>query len=360
VVPLSAVVVSVFSNIRFFVVMMADDPVLPSSGEKRKRSDEEPVARNYFLERHLVDTRNAQGFQWFGFENGNYICKLCRSIINPERVAPSYLTTHQGTQKHKTNSKTMTIAEGFSNQERNQTFQEDVAALVLSNNIPFARMDNLFPREFISAVVARKEPALLSSSSYRKTYAMPSFLRWRETLIVSHLTGVPYSLIVDESTKGNRKVVNSIAVTATQTVLVDTRVFSGDESVTRFVIRDYIVNMMKECHLDPARLIGITRDNASYMEKAVDILKQVEGYGHIVGVGCLSHGLSLVINRLLDRFQPLREHLFQALKKSFSKPSAMRTRAAKKLPGFVNAVKFLQLDGETGYMQFHLYFATWK
>ena len=236
----------------------------------------------------------------------------------------------------------MTVAEGFSKQERNQTFHEDVAALVLSNNVPFTRFDSLFPDSFISAIVARKEPALLSSSSYRKSYAVSSFLRWRTDLITSNLTNVPYSLIVDESGKNNRKVVNSIAVTGKNTFLVDTRVFDGDVSITHLVIRDYIVKMMEECNLQRDKLVGITRDNAAYMIKAIDVLKEEEGFGHILNVGCLSHGLSLVINDLLDPFQSLRDHLFASLKKSFSKPSAMRTRAAKKLKGFVNAVQVSQ------------------
>lgn len=135
----------------------------------------------------------------------------------------------------------MTVAEGFTLQERNQTFHEDVAALALSNNIPFRRFDDVFPSAFISAVIARKEPNLLSSSSYRKNYAMASFLRWRSVLTATLLNNVPYSLIVDESSKNNRKVVNAIAVTAKSTFLVDTRVFEGDESVTHLTIKDYIL-----------------------------------------------------------------------------------------------------------------------
>ena len=88
--------------------------------------------------------------------------------------------------------------------------------------------------------------------------------------------------------------VNSIAVTATATFLVDTRVFDGDVSVTQ-VIRDYILAMTKECNLSSHSLVETTRNNASYMHKAIEILKEEKGFGHVANVGCLFHGLSLVV-----------------------------------------------------------------
>ena len=73
--------------------------------------------------------------------------------------------------------------------------------------------------------------SLLSSRLYRLTYSTPSYQRFLTILIANLLQGVPFSLLVAESSKHNRKVINTIAVTEATRLLIHTGVFEGDESI---------------------------------------------------------------------------------------------------------------------------------
>tara|TARA_R110002050_G_scaffold44254_2_gene105495 strand:+ start:243 stop:1274 length:1032 start_codon:yes stop_codon:yes gene_type:complete len=316
---------------------MADEEQLPNSGVKRKICEDDGSIT--YFEARMVSTRRSAGFQWFGWENGHYLCLLCRTVFKGDKIEPCRLETHANCQKHQRHTKTMSIAESFKLQERTQYFHEDVALLVMSNDIPFSRFESVYPAEFTAAMVARKEPQLLRESTYRKNYAWPGYVRWKKLLVANLLHGVHFSLIVDESSKNNRKVMNTIAMTATTTLLIDTKVFDCEDSVTAEVVKQHVIEVMNENELLPHHLVGVTRDNAAYMVKAVKLLQEESDYKHILSVPCLSHGLNLVAKALIDPFLSVTDVLFGALKKLYSKPTARRGRAATKLPGIVNAVQ---------------------
>ena len=129
--------------------------------------------------------------------------------------------------------------------------------------------------------VFQLEMSLLSPSSYRDFYCPAAHARWRPTLLAKHVEARPFSLLVDESSKNNRKVVNTIAVTAECNVLIDTKVFDMEESIKGESVCEYIQDVMRDCALSPELLIGITRDNASNMSNAIDKLKTEPLYEHV-------------------------------------------------------------------------------
>tara|TARA_R110002050_G_C8875161_1_gene508403 strand:+ start:304 stop:1398 length:1095 start_codon:yes stop_codon:yes gene_type:complete len=309
---------------------------LEVAGTKRKRVDPALTL--------TVQRRNEEGVPWLtiSFQNGEwvYTCSICQETFSRSRVELSRMLKHGRESKRHLNAKSMMkLSTAFMEQETRQGYHEDVGAHILSNNIPLHRFSTLFSSQFISSVVMRKEMTLLSSSSYRDTYCPAAHARWRATLLAKHIEGKPFSLLVDESSKNNRKVVNTIAVTAESNVLIHTKVFDMEESVNGDSVCQYIQAVMKDCALSPSLLVGCTRDNASYMKTAIDKLKTDPLYSHVISVPCLSHGLNLVVKCVLIPFPTIKDKLFHSLKKLFSKPSQRRARAAKRIPGIINAVQ---------------------
>ncbi len=206
-----------------------------------------------------VKKRQAEGIKWLylAYRDGEWVysCSECQEKFSRQRVDLSRLLKHQRDSKRHQRAVSMTnLATSFLQQSSRQSFHEDVTAHLLSNNIPLSRVDNLFPPEFVSSIVLRKEMSLLSSCSYRVTYSTPSYQRWRTILIANLLQDVPFSLLVDESSKNNRKVINTIAVTEATRLLIHTGVFEGDESINTDSVCKYIKDVMEDCSLSPAFL----------------------------------------------------------------------------------------------------------
>lgn len=88
---------------------------------------------------------------------------------------------------------------------------------------------------------------------------------------------------------------STIIVTPESRYLVDTTVYPGDHSIDTEAICEYLESVVNELKLDSKLLFGVTRDNASYMVKGVRMLQRDDDYSHIISVGCLSHGINLVI-----------------------------------------------------------------
>tara|TARA_R110002050_G_scaffold29789_2_gene76423 strand:- start:228 stop:542 length:315 start_codon:yes stop_codon:yes gene_type:complete len=101
----------------------------------------------------------------------------------------------------------------------------------------------------------------------------------------------PFSLRVDELPKGGRKIINFVVVTPTTKALVETQIFANDKSLNAEAMEELILCVMNEFSFEPFLLVGITRDNASYMVKAQAALKQFDEYAHVLSVSCLSHYL---------------------------------------------------------------------
>tara|TARA_R110002050_G_scaffold105726_1_gene215499 strand:- start:68 stop:1123 length:1056 start_codon:yes stop_codon:yes gene_type:complete len=315
---------------------MADTNIaLETAGTKRKRVDATLTI--------TVTRRNEAGLQWFGLRYQNsdwvYCCNVCQECFTRNRVELSRLTKHEESKRHQRAKSAIKITDAFYEQESRQRYHEDIGAHILSNNIPLTRILTLFHTSFVGSVVARKERSLLSPSSYRCSYCPAAHARWRGQLISNFLYGQPFSLLVDESSKNNRKVINSIAVTVGGNILIETKVYEGDESINADSVCQYIQDLLVDCGLSPELLVGITRDNASYMTAAMDKLRAIPFYSHVLSVSCLSHGLNLVVRDLLNPFSIIKDQLFGSLKKLFGRPCKRRTRASKKLPGFINAVQ---------------------
>ena len=312
------------------------EETLEEAGTKRQRVDPALTL--------TVKRRNDEGVKWLtiSYQNGDWVysCNICQETFLRNRVELSRMQRHERESKRHQKANSMKkLSTAFVDQESRQIYHEDVGAHILSNNIPLHRLSTLFPPQFISSVVVRKEMSLLSPSSYRNSYCPAAHARWRATLLAKHVEARPFSLLVDESSKNNRKVVNTIAVTAECNVLIDTKVFDMEESIKGESVCEYIQDVMRDCALSPALLIGITRDNASYMSNAIDMLKTDPLYEHVISVPCLSHGLNLVVKELLSPFPTVKDKLFQSLKKLFSRPSQRKSRAARKIPGIINAVQ---------------------
>ncbi len=241
--------------------------------------------------------------------------------------------------RHRRAKSMMKLSTAFVEQESRQNHHEDIASHILSNNIPLSKVPSIFNSSFITSIVVRKELSLLSPASYRTVYCPTAYARWKGILIAKYVQARPYSLLIDESTKNNRKVVNTIAVTSDANILIDTKVYDGDESINAESVCKYIQDVITDCALSPELLIGVTRDNASYMTSALKKLKQNAIYEHVQSVACLSHGLNLVVKDLLNPFSNIMDKLFGSLKKLFGRPSKRRSRAGKKIPGFLNAVQ---------------------
>lgn len=323
---------------------MADDGLvsetreetLEEAGTKRKRVDPALTI--------TVKRRNDEGLNWFSLAYQNcewvYSCNICQETFARNRVELSRMLKHEKESKRHQRAKSMAkLSTAFVEQESRQHYHEDIGSHILSNNIPLTRLPSVFNSSLIASIVARKEMSLLSPSSYRSVYCPAAHARWKGTLIAKHLHARPFSLLVDESTKNNRKVVNTIAVTTDANILIDSKVYDGDESINADSVCQYIQEVIIDCALSPALLIGVTRDNASYMSSAIKKLKQDPLYGHVLSVSCLSHGLNLVVKDLLNPFFNIKDNLFGSLKKLFGRPSKRRTRAGKRLPGFLNAVQ---------------------
>lgn len=315
------------------------------SGEKRKReiSEEQVIP---FYQQNVVKSRRLAGYAWFSYQKNDardYHCSICMQTFSPKFIQISRLKCHESTKRHTRAKANQDIALMFTSQGSKTAFHEDFIALVLANNVPPNRIDDLYPSSFISALLARGETSLLTSSSYRLNYAEPSYERWLGTIVAEVVGNSPFSLLTDESSKNNRRVLNTIAMTASgKSVLIDTMVCGGQDTVSGEYIRDYIVSLMNRFAFEPSSLVGLTRDNASYMQKAVKLLNENQAYRHVLSVGCLSHGLNLVVKDFLEPHCNVKDKLFSALKTLFSKPSKRRDRAASLLPGFINAVQVSQ------------------
>lgn len=85
-----------------------------------------------------------------------------------------------------------------------------------------------------------------------------------------------------------------------------------DVSIDGVYVRDYVMSIMTRFKFDPSCLVGITRDNASYMKKAVQLLTCDPLYKHVLSVPCLSHGLNLVCKAFLEPFYSIKNELFSA------------------------------------------------
>ena len=121
--------------------------------------------------------------------------------------------------------------------------------------------------------------------------------------------------------------------------------FEGDKTLDAATMCTLIVESLSELSLSHHLLVGVTRDNASYMVKALELMQTHTSLSHVLSVSCLSHGLNLVIRALLNPFVEIRDSLFSTLKKLFAKPSARRTRQwsgperfLEYGPGFPNSV----------------------
>ncbi len=318
-----------------------DDP-----GLKRKREEISDEKALPYYQQHVVRKKRAEGFSWLSYEKNaqlEYHCSICMQTFSPKLIQTSRLRCHEATKKHMSAKENQDIALMFRGGSSRQTFNEDFIAMILSNNVPPCRIESLYPSSFISALLSRRETTILSSSSYRTRYAEPSYERWLGRLVAEHIGCTSFSLLTDESSKNNRKVINTIAMTNVgESLLIDTKVCEGDESVDAIYVCNYLTLLMERFSFDPSNLVGITRDNASYMKKAVTLLKEKPGYKHVLSVSCLSHGLNLVSKAFLEPFHSIKNELFTAMKKMFSKPSARRTRASASLPGFVDAVQVSQ------------------
>ena len=304
---------------------------------ERKRKREKDMSYNQLF----TAATKQKTFPWFSYQDGGYLCTICKTSFKADRLETSRLRDHEGTVKHKKNSKQSSIASGFKRQESKQRYHEDVAALLLSANIPLQRAEHLLQPAFIAAVVARGEQCVLSANTYRKDYASPSHYRYLSKALAM-IANVPYSLLVDESSKSGRKIINFIVVTAENRLLVETKVFEGDHALNATAMYNIILNVLNELSLSHELLVGITRDNASYMVKAVAQLNEEHTLSHVLSVACLSHGLNLVVRALLDPFVTIRDTLFSTLKKLFAKPSARRSRAGRALKGLLSAVQVSQ------------------
>tara|TARA_R110002050_G_scaffold52516_2_gene119807 strand:+ start:1922 stop:3010 length:1089 start_codon:yes stop_codon:yes gene_type:complete len=334
---------------------MADlDSVEAEASGKRKRNEDDvqddaesasrPTSHVPLYQYKLVDRKRKEGFQWFTYtpnDKREYHCNICMQTFGKERIHSSRMLKHILSQRHTACLRTQTISQMFAAGGNKQVFHEDFVAHLLSNNIPLNRIEDLFNTPFVGALVARRENSVLSSTSYRRRYVDLSFERWRAT-ILTKIGNAPFSLLTDESSKNNRKVLNTILVTWNSTFLIDTKVYVGDDVIDGEHVCNYIISLMEELKLEPSKLVGITRDNASYMTKSLDLIRAKTDYSHVLSVSCLSHGLSLVVKAFLEPHHNIRDVLFSTLKKLFSKPSARRSRANRKLPGLLNAVQVSQ------------------
>mgnify|MGYP003669994329 FL=1 len=82
-------------------------------------------------------------------------------------------------------------------------------------------------------------------------------VRWRNRLIAELIHGKHFSLILDETGKNNRKIMNLIAVTANSRVLIDTKVVDSDVSIDADVVASYNKELLEELCLSPATIVEI-------------------------------------------------------------------------------------------------------
>ena len=84
-----------------------------------------------------------------------------------------------------------------------------------------------------------------------------AMVRWRNRLIAELIHGKHFSLILDETGKNNRKIMNLIAVTANSRVLIDTKVVDSDVSIDADVVASYNKELLEELCLSPATIVEI-------------------------------------------------------------------------------------------------------
>lgn len=113
----------------------------------------------------------------------------------------------------------------------------------------------------------------------------------------------------------------------------------GEEKIDYLKVIEILQNEIEACGFQKNNIIGITRDNASYMSKAIRELKNIDRYQHFVDVTCISHGLNLVIKALLGPFTGQLDEVFPLLKALFKKPSQLRARANLEIPGFSSSIQ---------------------
>ena len=115
--------------------------------------------------------------------------------------------------------------------------------------------------------------------------------------------------------------------------------FNGEEEINYEKITRIITTELQNASIIPQQVVGITRDNGNYMSKAIRILKERDEFHHVIDITCLSHGLNLVVKALLAPFTDQLDEVFLPLKALFKKPSKLRAKANRIIPGFYSAIK---------------------
>jgi hypothetical protein len=105
------------------------------------------------------------------------------AIFKKDRLDDSWLLSHENTNKHQNSLKVIWISESFHTATLMQGFDEDIAAHILSNGIPLQKWNSLFSEEFVSALVTKKRPRILTESSYHKMYTPAAYNKWRENFL---------------------------------------------------------------------------------------------------------------------------------------------------------------------------------
>lgn len=291
------------------------------------------------LQRSRLAAKKAD-FPWLGYnpEGKYYFCEECSSILDSTEA--SKLKKHITTKKHKDAKGLQDIATVFSQPHLRLSFKEDLALHIAAHCLPKDVAQGVFSPECVGAIMGQK--ILYHPTYLRHKILKGSATKKRKEIIKQYVEGKFYSLILDETPRNRRKIINMLIKTSTHLLLLQTKVFRGS-TLNAAAMKAFELDVIESNGLGKSLMRGHSRDNASYMARAFYDVGQITEFTSVIDVTCISHGINLVSERLCESCEEV-ETLFMYLRTYWLGPQrSERQSRAHALPGFLSSIN----SGET-------------
>jgi hypothetical protein len=285
---------------------------LPGTFVESMSASASPACRRFGAGVEALLQKHSRRFPWIDYkaisgpsslgEKGTYFCKACQTVFRASSIYESKLREHETAAAHVEATKTTPISTAMFSSSVSEEFHRDMAAHMASCQIRPSTFSTLYSPVVLAAIRGKGITQLLLGDTYRRNHLPDAVKHFKKYLISQFIGSVEkFSLLVDETSKNRRKVINILVTTFETRFLLDTIDFDCSKSLDGEAMAGVIIKSIKNSGLMLNLLVSVTRDGAGYMASAVRMLKS-SSLTPILDVVCVSHGLALVVEYFVEPF----------------------------------------------------------
>ncbi|KAG0430016.1 hypothetical protein DMUE_5706 [Dictyocoela muelleri] len=241
----------------------------------------------------------------FIIRGNSLYCKLCFKVVCVERK--SSLDSHRNSLKHqKLLSGTSGTNPNFLVPQDKQLADLLIKALV-SQDIPLKKLRSKEFKELFEFLNVK-----LPSESALRSHLLSKYAPQTQDRVFENLADKKIFLMIDETVKSTKRYINIIGGDVAHPhkyYLLESKVL--EKHATHQTILREIVSIIEKIQCQRENFSVILTDDASYMKKAVKILKTM--YPNLFGVKCLAHLIHNCCMKIKSEYQKV-DRLISAMK----------------------------------------------